>query len=122
MKAAREAAGDGVAFEEAMRGKQKKDRRKARVKVDAPLVDQVYGDRPKPIQNQAEEIYVSALGLLGLAILGMGVFLAGSGFLSEEADAFGQDVVYPAFSPTVGVFLLGSTVYGIWKNGDDKDA
>lgn len=37
------------------------------------------------------------------------------GFLPEAADQFAQDVVYPSFSPTVGIFLLLSTAYGIWK-------
>ena len=119
MKAAQEPKGDGVAFEDAMNAK-KKDRRKAKVQVNAPVVDQVYGNKPKTVQNQAEEAYVSVLGFLGLVIIVMGVFLAGSGFLSEEADAFGQDFVYPAFSPTVGIFLAGSTAYGIWKNKDEQ--
>jgi len=37
------------------------------------------------------------------------------GFLPEAADQFAQDVVYPSFSPTVGFFLLLSSLYGIWK-------
>lgn len=37
------------------------------------------------------------------------------GFLPESADQFARDVVYPAFSPSVGVFLALSTLYGIWK-------
>ncbi|KAK9909318.1 hypothetical protein WJX75_000435 [Coccomyxa subellipsoidea] len=38
------------------------------------------------------------------------------GFLPESADQFAQDVIYPAFSPTVGVFLALSSLYGIWKS------
>ncbi len=45
----------------------------------------------------------------------MDSILAMQGFLPESADQFAQDVVYPAFSPTVGVFLALSTAYGIWK-------
>ena len=37
------------------------------------------------------------------------------GFLPEAADQFAQDVVYPAFSPTLAVFLVCSTAYGLWK-------
>ncbi|CAI7930949.1 unnamed protein product [Closterium sp. NIES-54] len=37
------------------------------------------------------------------------------GFLSEELDQMAMDVVYPAFSPTVAVFLLGATAYGAFK-------
>ena len=37
------------------------------------------------------------------------------GFLPEAADQLAQNVVYPAFSPSVGFFLLLSSIYGIWK-------
>ena len=37
------------------------------------------------------------------------------GFLPESADQFAQDVVYPAFSPCVGIFLAFSAAYGVWK-------
>lgn len=46
------------------------------------------------------------------------------GFLSEAADQFAQDVVYPAFSPTVILFLLISSAYGLWKTkfqGDGRE-
>lgn len=52
--------------------------------------------------------------LFGLIIL-EGIFLAGSGFLPEAVDKFALDIVYPSFSPTVVVFLLVSTFYGVWK-------
>ncbi|CAI6006865.1 unnamed protein product [Closterium sp. NIES-65] len=39
----------------------------------------------------------------------------GVGFLSEELDQLAMDLVYPAFSPTVAVFLLGATAYGAFK-------
>ncbi|CAI5988545.1 unnamed protein product [Closterium sp. NIES-65] len=38
-----------------------------------------------------------------------------AGFLSEELDQLAMDLVYPAFSPTVAVFLLGATAYGAFK-------
>lgn len=37
------------------------------------------------------------------------------GFMSEGVDRFATDVVYPAFGPTIGVFLLMSSAYGLWK-------
>ena len=40
-----------------------------------------------------------------------------AGFLSDELDQFALDVVYPSFSPTVAVFLLGAAGYGAWKAG-----
>jgi len=37
------------------------------------------------------------------------------GFMSESMDQFAQDVVFPAFTPTLGLFLAISTGYGLWK-------
>ena len=37
------------------------------------------------------------------------------GFLPEAADNFAVNYVYPAFSPTLGVFLLISVIYGLIK-------
>ncbi len=37
------------------------------------------------------------------------------GFLPEAADNFAVNYVYPAFSPTLGVFLAISVVYGLLK-------
>lgn len=35
--------------------------------------------------------------------------------MSEGLDQFAQDVVLPAFTPTLGLFLAISTLYGLWK-------
>lgn len=35
--------------------------------------------------------------------------------MPEALDQFAQDVVLPAFTPTLGVFLAISTGYGLWK-------
>ena len=45
----------------------------------------------------------------------MGVFISISGFLSPEMDAIATDIVYPAFSPMLGVFLVLSSAYGLYK-------
>lgn len=37
------------------------------------------------------------------------------GFLPEAADNFATTYVYPAFSPTLGLFLLISVIYGVVK-------
>jgi hypothetical protein len=37
------------------------------------------------------------------------------GFLPEGADEFVATFLYPAFSPSIGIFLACSTAYGIWK-------
>lgn len=53
--------------------------RPAPLQVQAPVVEQVYGNQPKTPQSQAEETFVSTLGILGTVILLMGVYLAASG-------------------------------------------
>jgi hypothetical protein len=92
-------------------------RRDAPATLGGPLASQIAGETPLTAEQQAETSAVAFLAMLFVAILAMGVFLAASGFLSEELDQFAQDVVYPAFSPTIGLFLAGSTVYGVWKTG-----
>lgn len=86
-------------------------------KVISAARDQVYGGGPLTVAQQFENGIISFLGLLFFVILGEGIFLAASGFLDESADAFAQNVVYPAFSPTIILFLAGSTLYGLWKTG-----
>eukprot|EP00746_Dinoflagellata_sp_MGD_P091063 gnl/MRDRNA2_/MRDRNA2_36044_c0_seq1.p1 gnl/MRDRNA2_/MRDRNA2_36044_c0~~gnl/MRDRNA2_/MRDRNA2_36044_c0_seq1.p1 ORF type:complete len:232 (+),score=29.60 gnl/MRDRNA2_/MRDRNA2_36044_c0_seq1:67-762(+) len=71
---------------------------------------------PANILGDYEGPYVGFLGLFGVFILAEGVFLAASGFLPEELDNFALTVVFPSFSPTVGIFLLLSTIYGVIKS------
>ena len=44
-----------------------------------------------------------------------GLLVAGSGFLPDSADKFIVNFVFPAFTPSVGVFLLISVFYGLFK-------
>merc|ERR1719387_1892601 len=44
-----------------------------------------------------------------------GLLVAGSGFLPEDVDNFIVTTVFPAFTPTLGVFLLISVLYGLFK-------
>lgn len=37
--------------------------------------------------------------------------------MPQALDQFAQDVVLPAFTPTLGLFLAISTAYGLWKVG-----
>ena len=37
------------------------------------------------------------------------------GFLPESLDAFAENVLYPAYSPQIGIFLACSSAYGLWK-------
>lgn len=90
-------------------------------KVISATRDQVYGDAPMTPIQQFENSVISFLALLFFIILGEGIFLAASGFMSEAADQFAQDVVYPAFSPSLGLFLLSSSLYGLWKTGAGRE-
>ena len=97
-----------------------------------------------PTPRQTESAVLSFLGLLFAAILLEGLAVAGSGFLPDEGDTFvtarpavaclpdnsrelvayaqglracTQERVLPAFTPTLGAFLVGSSLYGLWKTG-----
>lgn len=84
--------------------------------------DSVYGDKPPSQIQQVETTVVQGLGLLFLLILAEGIFLGASGFMSAEMDALAQDVVYPLFTPTLGLFLAGSSAYGLWKTREDDSS
>ena len=101
------------------RRKKKKTSEEKPYKVVSAARYSVYGDGPQSSMQQFETGFVQVLGILFFLILAEGIFLGASGFLSEEADQFGQDVIYPLFSPTLGVFLAGSTAYGLWKTKED---
>ncbi|QDZ24605.1 hypothetical protein HOP50_14g71440 [Chloropicon primus] len=80
------------------------------------------GDAPKgPAKMPAEqykkydENFVTVLAFLFVGIFAEGLLVAGSGFLPEDVDNFIVNTVYPAFTPTLGVFLLVSVCYGLFK-------
>lgn len=89
-------------------------------KVISATRDQVYSGGPLTAVQKFENGAVSFLAFLFFVILAEGVFLAASGFMSEEVDQFAQDVVYPAFSPTLIFFLVCSSLYGVWKTGGGR--
>ena len=74
--------------------------------------------------DAAEIGYRRFLGFFGVAILLEGLVLGGSGFLPDEWDAWITNLLYPSFSPTVGIFLVFSSAYGVWKSsqGDGGNA
>ncbi|KAI7844289.1 hypothetical protein COHA_002087 [Chlorella ohadii] len=84
-------------------------------KVIAPVRDQVYGGGPQTPVQKAENTVVATLAVLFFVILIEGILVAGSGFMSEEMDAWVAGTVLPAFTPTMGLFLAISTGYGLWK-------
>lgn len=83
--------------------------------VISPVRDQVYGGGPLTPEQKAENTVVATLAVLFFVILAEGIFVAGSGFMSESLDQFATDIVLPAFTPTLGLFLAISTLYGLWK-------
>ena len=84
------------------------------IKVVSPARDAALGKALTEQQIQ-ETRYVQTLLYGGGFILFLGVLLATSGFFPEPVDNFIGDVIYPSCSYVVGLFLLGSSVYGIWK-------
>lgn len=107
------AATDGVpaskGFGASKSGKSKTIRRSA---PQQPLL------QAAPKQNQVSQLetaYVVALTFLVGVILVEGLALGASGFLPEEWDDFLVKSLYPAFSPTVGLFLLAASGYGVFK-------
>jgi hypothetical protein len=45
-----------------------------------------------------------------------GILICVQGFLPDAADQFVQDYVFKAFTPSILIFLLCSTLYGLWKS------
>ena len=62
-----------------------------------------------------EAAVVALLALLFIGVIAFGLLLAASGFLSEEADAFISEKLYPLYTPYCGVFLACSALYGVAK-------
>jgi len=72
----------------------------------------------QPAQTPGQDLEantVKFLALLFVIFFCEGIFLAIAGFLPEAADNFATTYVYPAFSPTLGLFLLISVIYGVVK-------
>lgn len=112
--------GDSL-LEKQLKGRGKTKGKKAQTKVadlSPPSAAQQASKMPPSAQFESSVVLI--LGGLFAAILGQGLFLALSGFLSESLDQFAQDVVYKTFSPTVGLFLACSAGYGLWKTKQEK--
>lgn len=86
-----------------------------------PIVRRAPPERPliapegDPQAQQYEGVFVLLWAGLGILILVEGILLAASGFLPEKWDKFLVKYLYPEFTPTVGLFLLGAVAYGLYK-------
>ena len=90
-------------------------------KVISAQRDQVYGGGPLNEIQKFENGIITYLTIVFCVILAEGIYLAASGFLTPELDQFGMDIVYPAFAPTLGLFLVSSSLYGLWKTGSGRE-
>ena len=70
---------------------------------------------PAEQYKMIDENFVQALAFLFVGIFVEGLLVAGSGFLPDDVDNFIVTTVFPAFTPTLGVFLLISVLYGLFK-------
>ncbi|MCO5581092.1 hypothetical protein L7F22_034968 [Adiantum nelumboides] len=66
-----------------------------------------------PVVQEQNKGLVVGLTILGVLIFIEGIPLASSGFLPYEQGAFIVTYVYPAFTPIVGLFLVGAVLYGV---------
>lgn len=104
--------------------KEKKEAYEAPDFEPQPLIKQ-----KKPPKEQApgvpktfpyETQYVGFLAFTGALIILQGLFLGLAGFLGGDFDNIAVTVVFPLFTPTVGLFLLLSSIYGVVKSIQDQ--
>merc|ERR1739848_395666 len=81
----------------------------------APSVPQGPARIPAEQYKKVDENFVLSLAFLFVGLFVEGLLVAGSGFLPEDVDQFIVSTIYPAFTPTLGVFLLVSVFYGLFK-------
>lgn len=89
-------------------------RGRKQVDVYAPAVEQSKAVEPT-FEAGAETAYIQFLGVYFSFLILLGLVIAGSAFLPDEADAFIAGNVFPYFTPAVGGFLALSSAYGVWK-------
>lgn len=84
--------------------------------VIAPAVSRAKGEAAAQPADGAEAAALQFLGAFFFVLLLEGLALAASGFFPENVDAFITEKIYPSYSPQLGVFLLCSSLYGLWKS------
>jgi len=80
-----------------------------------------FPDVPAVTKARYERLFLRAIAALFLTILGFGLLIGVSGFLPPEWDLFIQNTVFPIFSPLIGVFLVFSSAYGLFKSREDPN-
>ncbi|XP_010443397.1 PREDICTED: protein LOW PSII ACCUMULATION 2, chloroplastic-like [Camelina sativa] len=86
-----------------------------RAPVEKPVFMSEEGAAKAEEQRQNENAFLLTWLGLGIVILIEGLTLAASGFLPEELDKFFVKYVYPVFTPSVVLFVAGTTAYGVLK-------
>ncbi|VVB11904.1 unnamed protein product [Arabis nemorensis] len=107
----------GVGFGSAAKGKGKGKREVIRRSpVEKPVfVSSEEGAAKAEELRRNENAFLLTWLALGALILIQGILLAASGFLPEELDKLFVKYVYPVFTPSVGLFVAGTTAYGVLK-------
>eukprot|EP01018_Ginkgo_biloba_P016153 Gb_15276 [translate_table: standard] len=92
-----------------------KGKKKSSVVRRAPPENPLILPQGNPQVQQVETVFLISWAGLGILILVEGIVLAASGFLPEEWDNFFVKYLYPVFTPSVLLFLVGATAYGLFK-------
>ncbi|KAI6696218.1 hypothetical protein NL676_016337 [Syzygium grande] len=104
-----------VASKKKLRGKRERASIIRRTPVEKPSFVSKEDEGKAEEQRRNESAFLLAWLVLGGIILVEGIALAASGFLPEEWDKFFVKYLYPSFTPTVGLFVAGTVVYGVSK-------
>ncbi|KAL5728111.1 hypothetical protein ACHQM5_001233 [Ranunculus cassubicifolius] len=95
--------------------KKSKGRVIRRTPLEKPAFLSAKSEVKVPKQDTGETVFILAWIGLGSLIIIEGLVLSASGFLPEEWDNFFTKYLYPAFTPTVFLFVAGTVVYGVLK-------